>query len=66
MQEKTTTVLLRFEGKHIHMEIPQNQHFTGEYTVSLYWKDGKIMKAEVSKKASVNVEHLSTIDNTKG
>lgn len=58
LKEEMNKVVIKFENKFIILEIPCYSNFTGETTISLHWKNGKIMKTDVIKKATSELIYL--------
>ena len=63
MKNQNNTIMIKFEEEFFRLEVPSYPEFTGETTISLYWKRGKIMKAELNKKASTDLIYIDSEDS---
>ena len=57
-QVTNNKVIIKFENSFITLEIPSYPNFTGETTISLHWKNGKIMKTDIIKKTMSELIYL--------
>ena len=48
------TIYLGFEGQQYVCELPVEVGFTGSMVLAFHWKDGKLLKTQASKTASMD------------
>jgi len=49
------TIVIRFEGQLIRVELPLPNLFTGNISLSFNWKEGKLLAAQASKSSSAEI-----------
>ena len=57
MTDQMNTILIKFNGQIIKTQLGIEEGFTGETTTIFHWKDGKILKAEVVRRAAIDLNY---------